>query len=214
MTTLEATLTLDLESLCINSSHCSELAYRLHKQLGTPKYTQGVALMRVPGSLEEWQAEHRTARKRAWRAERLGYRFEPFDRSRYTDDIHEINTSLPERQGRPMSDGYLTRRQQSALPEYPCDRHRLLTFGILERHRLRAYLTLYRVGDLALISMILGHGGHLRSDIMYLLAAGMIENQAGQGGWFYYNRYDSGTDGLRYYKQRIGFEARDISWRL
>jgi hypothetical protein len=65
-----------------------------------------------------------------------------------------------------------------------------------------------------MVSMILGHGDHLRNDIMYLLAAGMVEEQAGSGGWFYYNRHDSGTAGLVYYKERIGFHAADIAWSL
>lgn len=183
-------------------------------QLDTPNYTRGVSLMPVPHTLEKWQAEHRTARKRAWRAERLGYTFAEVDMSRYSDDRHDINTSLPQRQGRPMSDGYLVHRQIGPLPTYPCDRHRIHTFGILQHERLRAYMTLYRVGDLALVSMILGHGDHLANDIMYLLFAGAVQHQAGMGGWFYYNRHDSGTDGLRYFKERLGFRETDIEWAL
>ena len=190
------------------------LACRMQGQLDTHHYTHDVSLMPVPLSRGLWEAEHRTARKRAWRAERLGYRFAEVDMSRYSDDRHEINTSKQERQGRPMADGYLTRHECGRLPDYPCWRHQILTFGVLEGESLRAYMTLYRVGELAMVSMILGHGDHRRDDIMYLLAAGMIDHQAGWGGWFYYNRHDSGTDGLRYYKERIGFAATDIAWSL
>ena len=83
--------------------------------------------------------------------------------------------------------------------------HNIRCYGVLEGETLRAYLTLYRIRGLALISMILGHGAHLSCDIMYRLFAGVVEDQAGLGGWFYYNRHDSGTDGLRYYKERVGF---------
>lgn len=170
--------------------------------------------MRVPDTLQDWQAEHRTARKRAWRAQRLGYEFAEVDMSLYSDDRHAINTSLPERQGRPMADGYLVHRQIGRLPDYPCDRHRIHTFGVLHGDTLVAYMTLYRVGDLALVSMILGHGDHLANDIMYLLFAGMVEHQAGMGGHLYYNTWRSGTDGLRFYKQRVGFREADIEWSL
>jgi hypothetical protein len=75
-------------------------------------------------------------------------------------------------------------------------------------------MTLYRCGGLSLISMILGHGDHLRDDIMYLLAAGMIAAHAADGGVLFYNRHDSGTDGLRYYKERLGFAERDVEFML
>jgi hypothetical protein len=208
----QARTAIALEVRCLESG-CRELAERMRDQLDTPTYTDGVSIMPVPESLEAWRAEHRTARKRADRASRLGYRFEPIDRSLWNDAIYEINTSKSERQGRPMSDGYLTRYEHGALPDYPCARHSIHTYGVLDES-LRAYLTLYRIGQLALVSMILGHGEHLRNDVMYLLFQGVVEEQAGQGGFFYYNRHDSGTEGLRFYKERVGFAPAEIEWVL
>ena len=83
-----------------------------------------------------------------------------------------------------------------------------------EAGKLVAYLTLYRVRDLAMISMILGHGDHLKNDVMYLLVSGVIADQAGLGGFFYYNRHDSGTPGLVYFKDRLGFAEADVEWSL
>jgi hypothetical protein len=206
-------VTVDLEATCLLPS-CAELAWRFKRQLGTAHYSRGAAVMETPATLADWRTAHRTARKRADHAARLGYRFAEIDRSFHNDAIHEINTSLEERQGRPMSDGYRTRHNHGPLPAYPCGRHRVHTYGVLEADVLRAYLTLYRVGELGLVSMILGHGDHLARDIMYLLAAGVIGAQAGQGGVLYYNLWSSGTDGLRYYKTKIGFEAADVEWRL
>lgn len=204
---------INLEAACLNQG-CADLAARMRNQLDTPNYTRGVALMPVPETLEGWRAEHRTARKRADRAQRLGYRFETIDRSQHNDALFEINTSLKRRQGRPMSAGYTQRHNHGALPHYPCDRHAIRTYGVLDDTALRAYMTLYVIGDLRLVSMILGHGEHLRNDVMYLLAAGMVEQQAGTGGWFYYNRFDSGTDGLRYFKTKLGFGPADVEWQL
>jgi sirohydrochlorin ferrochelatase len=193
------------------SDGCLALADRMRDQLDIPKYRAGVSLMAVPDSLEEWRSEHRTARKRADRSRRLGYRFAEIDRSHYAGDIYEINTSLSRRQGRPMEAGYRD-PCTTRLPNYPCDRHNVRTYGVLEDDRLRAYLYLYRLEQLVLVSMILGHGSHLRNDIMYLLFAGVVADQAGQGGWFYYNRHDSGTDGLVYYKERQGFRSEAVEW--
>jgi hypothetical protein len=208
-------VTIDARLPC-DFAYCADHTERLFTQLDVPRYSEGASVLAVPETAAQWRAEHRTARKRAWRAERLGYRFAEVDNSLHSDDIFVINTSLTERQGRPMAAGYMKNRQHAPLSEDQkrCPHHRSHTYGVLEQHTLVAYLTLHRAGDLAMVSMILGHGDHLRNDIMYLLAAGMVEEQSGRGGWFYYNLHSSGTDGLRYYKERIGFHAADIAWSL
>ncbi len=205
-------VTIDLLGGC-TASGCMQMAEERNMQLNVPKYSYGVSLLAVPASLEEWRSEHRTARKRSDRCERLGYRFAEIDRSQYADDILRINLSLDRRQGRPMSAGYHD-PSVSRLPDYPCANHNIRSYGVLEAGALRAYLTLYRVGQLALVSMILGHGSHLACDIMYRLFAGVVEDQAGLGGWFYYNRHDSGTQGLTFTKERYGFQAADVEWQL
>lgn len=210
MTALAELIVVDLGDR--ETADCIVIADGLREKLDTPKYTDGVSLMPVPGSLEDWRGEHRTARKRADRCERLGYRFDEIDRSLYAEDIFAINTSLERRQGRPMSPGYLSRDLPGRLPIYRCPSHYIRTYGVLQDETLRAYLTLYRSGDLALVSMILGHGDYLRDDIMYLLFAGVVADQAGQGGWFYYNSHASGTDGLRFFKERLGFRSADVAW--
>lgn len=212
---LSSVVAIDLIGDCTEAG-CLKMAGEMRMKLDVPNYTIGVSLMTVPDSLEEWRAEHRTARKRADRSRRLGYEFAEIDRSQYADDIYEINTSLSHRQGRPMGDGYRTRNVPGRLPDYPCARHNIRTYGVTYEFGLDsplvAYLTLYREHELALVSMILGHGDHLRNDIMYLLFAGVVEDQAGLGGWFYYNRHDSGTEGLRYYKERQGFREATVEW--
>ncbi len=209
------TVTLDLRARC-DYDYCSVHAERLFTQLNTDRYSLGVSLMPVYRSRGHWEQEHRTARKAAWRAERIGYRFAEVDNSLYTDDIFEINTSKQLRQGRPMSEGYTIRRNRGALSslQTQCYQHRTHTYGVLTDSKLVAYLTLHRAGDLAMVSMILGHGEHEPNGIMYLLVAGMVDDQAGIGGWFYYNRHDSGTEGLRFKKERYGFAQHDVEWRL
>ena len=198
-------------SLGLEHNACNDFAGKLFLQLRRG-YEQ-CAVLPMPASVEEWRETHRTARKRANRAATLGYQFRVIEREQYDDDIFAINTSKDERQGRPMSRGYRERQNYLPLPAYPCDQHAIRTYGVLDaRGTLVAYLWLYRSGELALVSSILGHGEHLANDVMDLLFQGAVERQAALGGYFVYNRADSGTDGLRYFKDKLGFQAMEVAW--
>lgn len=194
-------------------AHCLTMATEMHRLL-EPRYARGASVMPLGGTFEHWQGCHRTARKRAARALRLGYRFAEIDRPGYEHDVHTVNTSTPERQGRPMSAGYRQQPVFSPIPQL-CDRHHIYTYAVLDREEtLVAYLWLYRCGDLAMVSSILGHHDRLRDDIMYLLAAGTIAEQTPLGGTLFYNLHSSGTDGLRWFKERIGLAQENVEWVL
>lgn len=208
---MTATATATRISLELDHEGCKDFAGPLYLQLSDGRYGE-CSVLPIPVTLDEWRDEHRTARKRADRSERLGYRFSLIDRERFSEDIYLINTSLGERQGRPMSSGYMERTTFGATPDYGCDRHQIRTYGVLRDHCLYAYLWLYQAGDLALVSSILGHGDHLKNDVMYLLAQGVIGDLAGTYGFLVYNRWDSGTDGLRYFKERLGFTEQSVEW--
>lgn len=205
---------IDLLDGCSNDGHCAEFANKLRDQLSNG-YTHDASLMPAPPHVALWAEQHRTAARRAARAKRLGYVFAPIDRRRHEDDVFEVNTSKHVRQGRPMSDGYNVRPTFGANPMV-CPRHHVYTYGVLEVHdvgvRLRAYLWLYRSGELAMVSSILGHAAHLNNDVMYLLFRGVIDSQARHGGTFFYNLHRSGTDGLRFFKARLGFERGDVEY--
>jgi hypothetical protein len=192
---------------------CGVFAENMLDILDNGRYDK-CAVLKLPASLDDWSAEHRTARKRTYRAARNGYSFETIRRHEWVDDIYAINTSLPERQGRPMAAGYQAKPSATPLPAYACDRHGIHTYGIVSEDRhLVAYLYVYRAGDLALVSSILGHADHLDAGVMFLLMAGAIEAELEHGsGALVYNRWDSGTDGLRWFKDRCGFEERQVQW--
>ena len=200
-----------LEVTC-RSPECATFAYPLYTQLSSGRYDE-CSVMRLPDSIDEWQEAHRTARKRAWRAERLGYEFDTVQRHRYAEDIYAINTSLGERQGRPMSGGYQERPSDAPDPPYPCPRHGVHAYGVFKDFTLVAYLWCYRAGDMALVSSILGHGEHLANDVMYLLMRGALKRELVEPGYLIYNRHDSGTEGLRWFKERCGFEPVPVEWQ-
>lgn len=211
MTTATATA-IGLEVDCPTSPDCREFAVPLLSQLAGGRYDE-CSVLDLDLDLREWAATHRTARKRAARSERLGYAFSTFQRERFLEDEFAINTSLEHRQGRPMTAPYRVLPASGPDPVWKCPRHAVRRYGAFHGLNLVAYAFVYRAGDLALVSQILGHGDHLVGDVMYLLARGVLEAEAPHGGALVYNRHDSGTDGLRYFKERIGFEPRDVVWR-
>lgn len=194
---------------------CGRIAANLYEVLATGKYDR-CSVLPIPATIEEWLRDHRTARKRSAMAVRRGYQFRTIRRHEHADDIYAINTSASHRQGRPMSAGYHERPTDTPLPAYACPRHAIRTYGVLAREgNLVAYLWMYRAGELALVSSILGHADYLADSIMYLLFAGALEQEIHAGaGAIVYNRHDSGTDGLRFYKERCGLEETLVEWLL
>jgi hypothetical protein len=203
---------INLEGEC--RYECGRFSLELYMQLASGHYEECSVQRIVP--VHDWMAAQRTARKRAARATRFGYEFIRVARHEFADDIHAINTSTAERQGRPMSAGYAAMPPRLPDPAYPCRRHGVHPYGVIETHgSLVAYLWCYRSGELALVSQILGHADHLRNDVMYLLFQGAMEQESRIGdGFWVYNRHDSGTDGLRYFKEKLGFRAQEVEWRL
>jgi len=213
-----------LDGDCTLSAHCQVLVEHAHQQLTSGPYTHGVSLLEMPAMPGDYLATIRTARKRAWRCERRGYVFGEIDRSQYAADVFAINTSMPERQGRPMSAGYRAPVAFSPLPFYACRRHAIRTYGVLNPDgHLVAYTWIRRVGDLVHISQLLGHADHLANDVMFLLMVRALGEEIIWGhdtltdrrrSVAFYNRHDSGTDGLRYFKERLGFVEHTADWRL
>ena len=211
--TVTTALGVSLEVSC-GWDECGAFARPLLGQMDSGGYDR-MSVMAIPVSLEAWRDDHRTARKRADRAARRGYTFHHVDRHLHADEVFSINTSKTRRQGRPMSNGYMQPVSFSPLPVYPCDRHAVRTYGVNDPYgTLVAYLWLYRAGDLALVSSILGHADHLENEVMYLLWQGMVAAEAfvDSDGFVVYNRHDSGTDGLRFYKERVGLHETEVAW--
>lgn len=207
MSAVDVRLAISLELAC---EHADSSLYR---QLASGKYDE-MAVMPLPLTIAEYRGEHRTARNRADRCYGRGYRAGPLARERYANDIHKINLSAKMRQGRPMAAGYLERYEYEPLPDYPCERHATRISGVWELDTLVAYLVMIRAGELSLVSQILGHADHLDNGIMFLLFEEAISREiaADPRALVVYNRWDSGTDGLRTHKRMLGFEPMPVEW--
>lgn len=186
----------------------------LFLQLSRGSY-ESCSVLPCPLEAAQWRGEHRTARKRADRARGRGYSVAELRREFFAPDIYDINTSAEWRQGRPMSAGYRAMVDYSPLPDYTCPRHATRTTGVWSNEgTLVAYLTMIRSGELALVSQILGHASHLKNEVMYLLFQHALEREiaADPECLVVYNRHDSGTDGLRWFKERLGFQEMAVEW--
>lgn len=197
---------------------CRQIASDEFDLLADPRlkgqYEQGQAALRIE-SADGWLAEHRTARKRALRADRLGYTVSTFEPCDWHEDIMAVNLSTPRRQGRPMNDSYTNKeRSTSKIGPMACPLHHRLEYGVFRDEHLYGYAGIIRCGELAHVSMFLGHWDMLEDGIMYLLMREVVfaETELSSPIVLYYNRYDSGTDGLRFYKDRIGLAETDIEW--
>jgi hypothetical protein len=211
--TLTATaVTVSLEVECPHAI-CRRFSEPLYDQLA--KDFPRCAAMPLP-DMDDWAAQHRTARKRANRCERRGYTFHVVRREEHIDELYEINTSSERRQGRPMSESYRERYEYAPLPVYPCERHQVRTYGVKDPDgTLVAYLWLYVCGQLRLCSTIIGHAAHLENEVMYLLFRGMLQTESMRDpdAVVVYHRWDNGTDGLRFYKERVGLRDTPIGWQ-
>lgn len=193
---------------------CEHADSSLYRQMSSGAY-QDCSVVPIPASLDEWRSEHKTARKRADRCYSRGYVAATLEREKFADDIYAINISASHRQGRPMTGGYLHHTEFSPLPHYPCARHAVRTTGVWAPDgHLVAYLVMLRQGDLALVSQILGHAAHLENEVMWLLFEHALDREirADSDGFVVYNRHDSGTDGLRWWKERVGLRETRVEW--
>jgi hypothetical protein len=130
------------------------------------------------------------------------------ERNDHLQDIYNINTSIPERQGREMEPSYR---------EYPvkytdskqCPLHYTQFFACFSsKNVLVAYLNLHVTGDIASISMILGHWEHQKKAgiMVNLIEAAVkfcIKNKI---PYLAYHLSNSGTEGLQFFKKSLGFK--------
>jgi Acetyltransferase (GNAT) domain len=218
-------LTINLGAGDTPDPHCTfyvdELypVYTRHMGSQYPGYSRlgtGTSVAVLPDTYEQWFQDVGKRRRRKVRlAQQQGYEFRRINRDDYLDDIYEVNTSLEERQGREMAPRY--RRKVNPfgpLPEHTCPRHQLCTYGVLKDGKLVAYAWIYQTGEMFLLSTLLGHGEHLNEGIMFLLIAGVIEDLIRTAGSKYavYERHWSGTEGLRFFKEQMGFKPYMVTF--
>jgi hypothetical protein len=158
-------------------------------------------------------------RQKIRRAEKLGYTFSRIEHDEHLDEIFEINTSKAERQGREMKQSYQERPAPRGIlgDEQRCPRHREDWFGVFtDDGTLVAYASVPLHGEMMLISIILGHGDHMENGIMNLLVFETVKWHRARSGTEYavYHLHDSGTEGLQFFKRKMGFAGHLVQFEL
>ena len=172
----------------------------------------GVALLALDGVAdgEAYLAAHRTARKRARRAERLGYSLGLFDPGRRRSELLAIHASLPERQGRPIDAEYLD--VDATWETGP----QIDYLGVFRDDVLLAYSRVQYAGEIAGLPRIMGHGDHLDNGVMFLLMAGIVDHTKSnrpEARYVMYDTFFGAPEGLRWFKTHLGFEPYYVRWK-
>lgn len=157
-----------------------------------------------------------TARNRLNYCKKLGYNTHGEglgSRNSNLPDIYEINTSAEERQGKPMNPAYFEYPKEVVFNEF-CQHHYFDFIGVFhpDTKKMVAYTELYFIGEFVNISRILGHKDYLKDGIMlYLIELTINLCKYNDTKALIYNQWESGTEGLKYFKHSTGFKPMQIS---
>ena len=141
------------------------------------------------------------------RALRRGFIFSEIDQNSYIEDIHAINISITERQGRPMDPAYLEK------PAFYVKKPHCRYFGILNATgTLVAYCNIATYGNFSATDRLLGYKNN--DGVMYLLLVEIIcrlidDNQV---QYFMYDTFLGAQEGLRNFKRRLGFQPYRVRY--
>ncbi|MGE0667975.1 MAG: hypothetical protein AB7O49_15570 [Sphingomonadales bacterium] len=154
------------------------------------------------------------ARRKARRAEKVGYSVRPIRAGEHRTAILEIHRSTPMRQGEPMKP---ETQSEEAVARFLGDRR---GNGVFDREgRLRGYMLWIEAGEAVMLRGLMGHADSLRDGIMYLLFAETIRQsiEAAENGsgarWLQYTFHHRQGDGMRQFKQELGFRPYLVTWR-
>ncbi|MFS2015900.1 hypothetical protein ACEN88_04895 [Massilia sp. CT11-108] len=145
----------------------------------------------------------------ARKARSRGYSVVEIDRNVFVEDIHEINTSLDQRQGRPMADAY-RQKQTHFSPE-----KNYKYFGVLNSAgKLTAYSDIGFFGNFVAFDRLLGlrnNDGAMHLMVTEIICR-MIESHA--YGYLMYDTFFGASPGLKTFKTMLGFEPYRAKYSL
>jgi hypothetical protein len=158
------------------------------------------------------------------KARRLGFYCKPFDRRYHRLDLYRIDTSKRFRSG-PVLAAFLRRMpahavRPSTTPEPnppPCFHHWYVDWGVFVAaagdERLVGYLYLKRIGEIARVTALMGHGDYLREGIVKLLFVEVMrwlldhrDPHVRGIRYLHYGAIQHGNAGLTLWKDRFQFE--------
>ncbi len=148
----------------------------------------------------------------AWHAKRArsrGYVCTEIDRNEHVDAIHAINTSLDERQGRPMDRKY---REKTARFER---QDHFDYYGVFNAEgRLVAYANIGRYGNFSAFSQLIGIRNN--DGIMHLLMVDIVSRllERKQVRYVMYDTFFGAQPGLQQFKRILGYQPFRVKYSL
>jgi hypothetical protein len=150
-----------------------------------------------------------SAEHHARKARSRGYELVEIDKNDFVDDLHEINTSLDSRQGRPMPEAY--RQKETRFHAEKNYKY----FGVLNADgKLAAYSDVGFYGNFVAFNRLLGlrnNDGAMHLMVTEIICQ-VIERQA--YGYLMYDTFFGASPGLRTFKTMLGFEPYRARYSL
>jgi predicted O-methyltransferase YrrM len=169
-----------------------------------------MALIEVPEHFDEYlKAIGAKSRNMIRKATRNGFEHRRFNHDEHLEGIHEINVSKPVRSGGPMTASY-TEFPRATGTHVLCDQHDDRYLGAFRDGRLRAYVQLIIVNELAVFNRFIGHGDDLKDGVMNGLTAFVLEYALGCRHLraINYLTLHSSTEAQDRFKRSVGFVGK------
>jgi hypothetical protein len=176
----------------------------------------GVALLELPDTFESYIAggSRELVRRKRKAAEKAGFSVGTINPLDHLDEILEINQSMPVRGGNKIRDDYVDRDELRSYFEQTGE-----IYGVWSREKkVRAYAFMPVFGEVFHFSRLMGHGDDLEKGIMFLLITTVIRDmiaskaQHGHPLWGMYDMYFGADQGMRFFKDRLGFKPQKVTW--
>ncbi|HZF70595.1 hypothetical protein [Sulfuricurvum sp.] len=146
----------------------------------------------------------------ARKAKNRHYTVSQIERNSYLNDIFDINTSMPERQGKKMSSPYCQKSERLD------DKENYKYFGVIDADgKLRSYCYIGYYGNFAIVSQLLGHKKYLNDGIMYLMMSEIICEliKEQKVPYLMYDTFYGAGEGLQMFKKKLGFAPYRVKWK-
>lgn len=179
--------------------------------------TVGVALIELPETVEEYVAgdKRRLVRNRGNKALKAGYSFSRMDPAASLDDVLAVNLSNVKRQG-----GELPRRYTDPAEVAAWSRQEGDFFCVRDKERkVVAYIHGVDLGEVYSLDTVIGHFDYLQDGVVWLLIRETVKEciaRRRNGSSLRYVMYDmylGALEGLRFFKQQMGFLPYRVKWR-
>jgi hypothetical protein len=172
------------------------------------------AILELPRTIDDYlRAIGDKSRNMIRKACKQGYEFKRVGPDAYGQDIYEIRTSDPMRQGRKIPEYYYSNPPLYVLnpSRVGCAVHTEQFFGIFKDGRLISYVTLFLFGEMAQVNHLLCHNAHATNGVMNLNVFHMVEQLIANYPQVKYVNYlyiGGAQGGINQFKTSVGFKPR------